>query len=65
MSWTANTRYLIDARLSSTASTISETTTLYSSSSAQQQLVSITATSATGPSVDTVTTPKLSRKLWP
>src|SRR5262249_9997846 len=46
------------------SSLVNSGTTLYNSSSTQQQLVSITASSATGPSVDSVTIPKLSRKLW-
>jgi type IV pilus assembly protein PilY1 len=39
-------------------------TALYNSSSTQQQLLTGAATTTAGPSVDTTTTPKLTRALW-
>jgi type IV pilus assembly protein PilY1 len=46
------------------SSLVNSGTTLYNSSSTQQQLVSMSATSTTGTSVDSVATPKLARMLW-
>ena len=64
VSLTGNSSTTVVAVSAGASSLVSSGTTLYNSSSTQQQLVSIAATSTTGPSVDSVTTPKLSRKLW-
>jgi hypothetical protein len=60
-STTSPTTVVVSAGASSLVNT---GTTLFNSSSTEQQLVSVSATSTAGTSVDSITTPKLSRMLW-